>query len=494
MTGTELGCAVRLYSRMTIDALPDNVLLETFEFYLDKDDVVKIDRYQNYDRWITLVHVCRRWRCIVFASPCRLDLKVCCTQQRSVNSNTLGIWPALPIVLFAREMQSEEDVTNLIAALRQPNRVCEIYYYDRKFQGSFLKEFAAIDEPFLALTSLKLFSFGQNVPVLPNSFLGGSAPCLRSLHLDGIPYPSMGKLLSSTTNLVRLSLWHIPHSGYISPEAIVPCLSMLVKLKSLSLGFRYPRSRAHRARRHPPPLTHVVLPNLTFLYFRGDIKYFEDILYQIETPNLNESRFCFFNQLVFHTPPLGHFICRTKKFSTIHRACIEFFRWAVKLTLLGQQGMANNDVEALRLQISCRPLDWQLSAVAEVLNSFSSSLLTLDGLEIGVYHEGWQDAIEIAEWQEFLHPFTSVKQITLKTEASVQFVVPVLQELAGERATEVLPALQNLSLGGYRSQQWGPVKEAIEQFIAARQLFGHPVTVYHKSRGEEYLRWQVSYR
>jgi hypothetical protein len=28
----------RLYPRVTIDALPDNVLLETFEFYLGKDD------------------------------------------------------------------------------------------------------------------------------------------------------------------------------------------------------------------------------------------------------------------------------------------------------------------------------------------------------------------------------------------------------------------------------------------------------------------------
>ena len=80
MTCTELRGADWLYPRMTIDALPDNVLIETFEFYLGKD----VSDYvvgHNYDAWQTLVHVCRRWRCIVFASPHCLDLKLYFTGQ-----------------------------------------------------------------------------------------------------------------------------------------------------------------------------------------------------------------------------------------------------------------------------------------------------------------------------------------------------------------------------------------------------------------------------
>jgi len=156
----------------------------------------------------------------------------------------LDIWPELPIVLYAN-MQSKDDVTNVIAVLRHHNRVCRIQYYNRHLQDSLLEEFAEIDKLFPVLTSLDLFSFAQNVPVLPNSFLGGSAPCLQSLFLNGIPYPSIGKLLSSTTNLVWLSLDGISHSGYISPEIIVPCLSMLPRLRTLALGFRYPQSLAH---------------------------------------------------------------------------------------------------------------------------------------------------------------------------------------------------------------------------------------------------------
>jgi len=481
MTRTELRGADRLYPRVTIDTLPDNVLRDTFEFYLGKDVYDYISDKHKYDGWHKLVHVCRRWRCIVFASPRRLDLKLYCTPQRFVNSKTLDIWPALPIVILANNIQSKEDVTNVIAALRQHNQVCKIAYLHEQFQDPVLEEFAAIDEPFPALTSLQLFSYAQNVPVLPDSFLGGSAPRLRSLYLEGIPYPSIGKLLSSTTNLVHLSLWGIPHSGYISPETIVPCLSMLPRLGSLSLGFRYPRSPARRASRHPPPLTRVVFPSLTTLSFHGEIEYLEDILSQIETPILNRSHFSVFNQLVFGTPILGHFIRRMETFRTTHMALVEFSSRDVGIRFWGQE-MANNDMETQSLSILCNPLDWQLSALPQVLNSFLPSLSTLESLEIAVSREDWQDEIEVIQWQEFLHPFISVKEMTLKDEASVRLVIPALRELTaltGERATEVLPALQNLSLTTSGSSPSGPLKEAIEDFIATRQLYGHPVTVHY---------------
>ena len=472
---------------MTIDAVPDNVLLDTFGFCLGKDnpDWVFADDGHDYDGWQTLVHVCCRWRWIVFTSPRRLDLKLYCTGQRSVNSKTLGIWPELPIVVVANYVKSQEDATNVIAALRHHNRVCKIHYYNGKSQNSLLKEFGAIDEPFPALTSLELFSDAQNVPVLPDSFLGGSAPRLRSLALEGIPYPSIGTLLSSTSNLVRLSLWRIPHSGYISPETIVPCLSMLPRLGSLELGIRHPRSPTRRASRHPPPLTRVVFPSLTYLEFYGDIEYLEDILSQIETPMLNQSHFRFFNQLVFHAPLLGHFIRRTETLTATHTARVQFYNSAVRVTLLGRDEMADNDVETLRLSISCKPLDWQLSALPQVLNSFLPSLSTLESLEIEVSHEDWQGEIEVIQWQEFFYPFTSVKIITLQDEASVRLVVPALRELSGERATEVLPALQNLSLTTSGSSPLGPLKEAIAEFIATRQLDGHPVTVHYEDTKSE---------
>jgi len=53
--------------------LHDDVLLEIFNFYVHIN-------YPTWDTprntWHALVHVCRRWRYIVFASPRRLNLRL----------------------------------------------------------------------------------------------------------------------------------------------------------------------------------------------------------------------------------------------------------------------------------------------------------------------------------------------------------------------------------------------------------------------------------
>ena len=54
-------------------------------------------------------------------------------------------------------------------------------------------------------------------------------------------------------------------------------------------------------------------------------------------------------------------------------------------------------------------------------------------------------------------------------------IAPTLQELVGERVTDVLPALKNLFLE--EPLPSGPVQERIGQFVAARQLAGHPIAV-----------------
>jgi hypothetical protein len=218
------------------------------------------------------------------------------------------------------------------------------------------------------------------------------------------------------------------------------------------------------------------------LYFKGNIEYLEDVLSQVETLILNETEFCFFNQLVFDTPLLAHFIRRTERFMKIYAARVEFFDSTVGVTLSEREEMDDNDGEALELRISCKSLDWQLSAAAQVLNTFLPSFPTLESLEIAVPRdsEDQQYEIEVTQWQELLHPFTSVKDMTLESGDSVRLIAPALQELAGEGATGVLPALQNLFLRTDGWQPSGPFKEAIEQFISTRQLHDHPVTVHYE--------------
>jgi hypothetical protein len=478
---TELGNTDQPYPRVTIDVLPDNVLLEIFNFYLVETQAQR--RLSNgsppKDAWHTLVHVCQRWRCIVFASPRRLDLQLLCTNKRPVKK-ALDIWPALPIVIQSYNRRSRvPGVTNIVAALKQHNRVCEICI--KLVPTPLLKKIAAMTEPFPALTTLHLWSGDEDTPVLPDSFLGGSAPRLQDIELFNVAFPALGKLLLSTRDLVDLGLYDVPYSGYISPEVLVTALSGLTRLQALSLAFRSPRSWADRTSRRPPPLTRIVLPALTEFYFQTDSDYLEDIVSHIDTPLLDRVEIVFFTQLLFDTPQLRHFISRTEIFKAPHQAVVDFPFPHIHFKLFRREETIDHMV--LLLGISCE--DWdapgQLSSLAQVCNS---ALLPLPTLESLGFHEqlyaslGLQDDIENTQWLEFLHLFTSVKDLELSGN-SVQFIAPTLRELAGERVTGVLPALQSLTLTG--SQPSGPIdwQEAIGQFITTRQLSGRPVTVHH---------------
>jgi hypothetical protein len=75
------------------DKVPDNVLLEIFDFYR-ADTMIFIHNCTEFTwRWEILIQVCRRWRCVIFGSPCRLDLQVVCTDTTPVMT-LLDIWPA----------------------------------------------------------------------------------------------------------------------------------------------------------------------------------------------------------------------------------------------------------------------------------------------------------------------------------------------------------------------------------------------------------------
>jgi hypothetical protein len=156
------------------------------------------------EAWQSLVHVCRRWRNVVFRSPRRLNLRLFCT-SKTPTKDALDVWPALPLVVEGSMTLSSTD--NIIAALEMSNRVCQVYLWG--LAGCQLeKVFVAMQVPFPDLTDLQLFSDCETLPVIPipDSFLGGSAPQLRIFTLDGIPFPGFPNLLLSANHLVDLVL------------------------------------------------------------------------------------------------------------------------------------------------------------------------------------------------------------------------------------------------------------------------------------------------
>ena len=467
---------------MTIDQLPDDVLLDIFVFYLAYP---LPSLFHEGDEWHTLVHVCRRWRYVVFGSPRRLDLSLVCTNRRL--GKTLDIWPELPIIIHVNEtIYQLPSVTDVLSVLNLHDRVCKILFFG--IPNSLLKEVATMtSEPFPALIELVLVlaSCEEDPRILPDSFLGGSAPRLRSLDLCGIPFPEIGKLLLSTRGLVDLSLDFVPPSGYISPEAMVPILSALTKLKSLHLRFHIPFA-THGASQRPPALTRVVLPALTKFSFYGNSEYLVYIVSRIDAP-LDCVAVTFSDEIVVSDIPLiRDFIDRTKLLNAPYRAETSFSSIDSSISLFQRKGDINFKVLSLEIQLLSFALGSQISSLAQACSSLLPPLSSLEHLGIYKYRSVptlWDHEVDTTQWMELLRLFITVKDLVLDEQLIVS-VAPTLQELVGEQGTEILPALQNIFIKGCQSS--GQVPEGITKFIAARERFGHPVIVYNREKQWQY--------
>jgi hypothetical protein len=476
-----------MIAQVTADILPDFVLLEIFDWYLFQSQEEADDYVLDVEAWHTLVHVCQRWRAIVFTSPHRLNLRLFFTNGTSVE--TLAVWPSFPIIIWQSGDQTW-DLDDIIEALDYNDRVCEINLLD--IPNPQLEEaLAAMEQPFPALTELGIRwqdddtdGIDEAAPVVSDSFLGGSAPRLQHLDFYHVPFPGLPGLLLSATDLVHLYLWKIPHLGYFSPEAMVNCLSALTKLEILWLGFESFQPRLYQDNRCTSPMRSV-LPSLTSVKFKGASKYLENLVAPIVAPLLDSLEISFFHNPVFDTPQLLQFVNRTPNVKAPVEAYVDFSDDSVSVTLPGALP------RKLLLEVLCRPANSQLLSLAQVLSSSYPQVLipAVEHLYISDTVEPQpelEDDIEDDQWLEVLRPFTAVKDLYLSRE----FVPRIADTFVGQGGTEVLPALQYLFLEEPRPS--GVVQEAIEQFVAARQLADQPVAVSHWDREwEQEFKFEV---
>ena len=423
------------------------------------------------------MHVCRRWRRLVFGSPGHLDLRLLCTTRTPVR-DALDIWPSLPLhILYDVGLRGSVD--NIIAALERTDRVREVTLWNT-LSSDLEIVFAAMQQPFPELSFLQV-GFNETVLFVPDSFLGRSAPRLESLALEKVLFPGLLKLLLSATHLVTLHLSNIPHSGFIPPDTMVTTLSMLTSLSALSLKFTSPRSCPDRESRHPSPSTRPVLSALSSFWFGGVSEYLEDLVACIDAPQLSGMDITFFNDIVFDTPQLIQFIGRTPLPRELEKAHLTFWDRSAAVNVSRTSGYESG---RFRVEISCRGPDWQVSNLEQVCTSCLLCCSKLEDLYIRIRYQepDWKDNIENGLWLELLRPFTAVKNLYITEEFATR-IGPALQELVEDRTTEVLPALQNIYLEGFESS--GTVEEGIRQLVAARQVTSRPITVSRWANLEE---------
>jgi hypothetical protein len=286
-----------------------------------------------------------------------------------------GIWPPLPIIIkntIEWPMAKDYDFD---AAVTHRNHVCQI---DLHLTSSQLQRLASVmQEQFPALIHLSLSTaIGILIPALPDGFLGGFAPHLQSLELYRIPFPAIPKLLLSATDLVYLTLWDIPRSGYISPEVVVTSLAVLANLKSLTIEYKYSDPRPDR---RPPQPTRTILPALSRFEFGGPSEFLEDLVARVDAPLLDSIQIAFFHPLVPDIPQLALFMRRFPKFQALNKLHVDFDYYGVRVGSLPPT-LAFDEGPGLR--ILCDEFNGRLSSLVGVLTSSFPSIYMVEHLYI----------------------------------------------------------------------------------------------------------------
>jgi len=336
-----------------------------------------------------------------------------------------------------------------------------------------------MQEPFPVLKSLWLDADEEMGFDIPDAFLGGSAPLLQWIALRGVRFPNLLKLLSSASNLVHLGLGGIPMTGegHISPNAMITCLSVLTKLRSLAFSFLQ-TSSPYPTDQRPPPSEYAILPVLTSLSLRGPHGYLEDIISRVDAPLLNTGYLSSNDEPMFDTPRVPQFIHRVKAFKS-HGGFKAHFRreW----TFAEFKFHSSIGPAVFSLSFPCSGLPAQVAITERICAQWPSvhshiEFLELDnGYFVFEVQKGWED---ITPWLRFLRPFTAVRTLRLCGIVIVPHVTCTLGRLEGERVTEVLPALRTIEVEcSDPNAQASEILHILGPFLVAREESEHPVVV-----------------
>jgi len=305
-----------------------------------------------------------------------------------------------------------------------------------------------------------------DAPVVIGALLGGSAPRLQAIELRRISFPTLPKLLLSTDDLTFLSLDEITSAGYISPDALATCLSMLKRLEFIGVIFLSLDSFPSLTNQSPPPRTRAVLPALTTFVFEGVSEYSEDLIARIDTPLLSSFGLQFFYQPIFDIPQVPQFLRCVEKFKPPLTADIYFLDLAV-VARFDSPGC-----DDVFLRFDCTGLARQLLLLERIYAQCLPHTSHVNHLKLNRYNTSESGQQDFALWLEFLRPFNAVRILDVTNVELEADIACVLGGLTAERAAEVLPMLCTVVL--HEPEETEPL---LRPFIDARKLSDQPVAV-----------------
>ncbi|KAI9454460.1 hypothetical protein BJY52DRAFT_1213673 [Lactarius psammicola] len=491
--------------RTAIGALNHDVLLNIFHWYRLGNTTDGFDRGWNLERWwYRLIQVCRTWRHLILASPTRLDLHLVCTYGTPVTT-MLTHSPPLPLIIYYpgglgdAAGKDGEDVRFL---LQHRERVCRIHIGAPT--ASLLGLVNAMDGEYPALQHLVIRSHTEKKTgaasgtglELPTKL---QAPLLRRLTLSDVRLTAGSELLRSAEGLVTLELQDIADSPEVHPAHLVAQLARMAQLERLVVHFRtaLPNHAVKRAL-SGARTTRATLPRLKLLSFRGGSAYLEGVLARISAPNLQTFFLDFFAQLTFDLPCLVHFIRAAQAQVQGNGARFQFHAAELhfdaknacvlldsRATDRGRAGSPRTN--PVQLRVSCRALEWELAALAQICGALAPLFARVEGLTLGLHtshpnrnSDPAADAdadldldADRVQWHALLRAFGATKTLQLAGPRAAH----LLRELLPLPA-ELLPALQELlpgDDGGPGAAEGG--EGGLAAFTAEREAAGFPVRV-----------------
>jgi hypothetical protein len=442
------------------EMLCDDILLNIFRQYLCAAPQL----------WPILAHVCRRWQQLILRSPVGLQLRLYCTHGTPV-LKALDYWPALPLVMNyggspMLDPPAPEDSDNIIAALKQSDRVSSLRL---TLTNSLLQKLSTVSESFSELEELVLLSRDILQLTLPSAFRWGER--LRTLHVTRITIPALPQLLSSSTDLVDLQLHEILDVGYFSPRVFADILSGTTHLQSLTLHFLSFPPRRNYVGLLPPGGHRVVLSALTCFKYRGISKYLDCLVERIDAPHLGDFDITFFSQPTMDASQLGHFIERIDMQTPLNKAEIQVLPHAISIFIKNPSTSMR-----LRLQISCKQLDWQLSSMAQVCQQFSPFLLGVELLTFNTNDSpSGQSDVDGDQWLQLIRSFGGARTLFITGEFTTGILYALRPANEGNTSgTAIFPALRNLRVWKPGTLDW-PYWGGAHALITSRWLSNHPI-------------------
>jgi F-box-like len=456
---------------LTINRLPDEVLLEIFDSYRQTIDPYDL-QWRKKSVWLNLAHACRRWHAVIFASSSRLDLGINVGPQKpDYIKKTLS--SGLSIFIEYKDYQfrniSGSALWRLRAALRYRDRVRKISFGGCAVSAlSFGTFFKATNYHFPALESLDLSLPYNRELDIPATFLRGPDQLdlrLRCLKLSDASLSSVSGLLLSATALTDLKLSFTCFDSS-QRSSLLSYLQCMQSLHSLDLTTPSDRRSEHSTYSTPKDIDPFL--KLTRFHFTGSKTFLDNFMSGLSAPSLQDARFV----LSTRAPILY--------LSKVIDDVSEDFR-SVSVTFdLGHfyllSSTQSGKIDYLKLKPSFR----------FNLNCYPESIYTTPSMKLAVAEElalffTTSYMNEYFSLREFLRQFRSVR--VLRVDPFIRQAALSLQQDDGEA---ILPVLEEIEVSISRltknseeeyERHAAEALAAFEPFVSARERAGRLVKV-----------------